>query len=48
MSVATEWPDDADVDVVKVIDSLSILYPRANGVRVDFSVGSPFPLVKNE
>lgn len=47
MSVATEWPDDADVDVVRVVDSLSILYPRAAGVRVDFAVNSPFTQVEN-
>ena len=35
-AVTTEWPEDAHVDVIQVVHSLSVLYPRAAGVRVDF------------
>lgn len=35
-AVTTEWPEDAPVDVLQLVRSLSILYPRAAGVRVDF------------
>lgn len=35
-AVSTEWPEDADVDVLQLVHSLSVLYPRAAGVRVDF------------
>lgn len=35
-AVKTEWPEDAPVDVLQLVRSLSVLYPRAAGVRVDF------------
>ena len=35
-AVTTEWPEDAHVDVLQIVHSLSVLYPRAAGVRVDF------------
>lgn len=35
-AVTTEWPDDAPVDVLRLVSSLSVLYPKAVGVRVDF------------
>lgn len=35
-AVTTEWPEDAPVDVLRLVSSLSILYPKAVGVRVDF------------
>lgn len=35
-AVTTEWPEDAHVDVLQLVRSLSILYPKAAGVRVDF------------
>lgn len=35
-AVTTELPEDAQVDVLQLVHSLSVLYPRAAGVRVDF------------
>lgn len=35
-AVTTEWTEDAPVDVLQLVRSLSLLYPRAAGVRVDF------------
>lgn len=35
-AVTTEWPEGAHVDVLRLVSSLSVLYPKAVGVRVDF------------